>query len=302
MRRIRVTLELMQGSPPPLGKRIRFEDDRYLEFPQIRWSLSHMRELVPTAAVWRGVGAASDLGAATPEGEARIDALTFDDLQGRRRTWADSLAQTYTDGIIVLHRGVRVYERYFGALQPQRPHACFSITKSYAATLAATLIHERVLDEDKIVPYYLPEMALDGLSRMRRCARCSTCRSAWSTPKTMRIRGRKSGTTRAPAAARTPPGLCRARQLLRIPGHAAPSGRARRSVRLQDRQHRSVVLGHGARLRRAVADMLSERIWSRIGCEEDGYLAVDSIGVAMGGGGLERLSARYVPLRRINAL
>jgi len=32
--------------------------------------------------------------------------------------------------------------------------------------------------------------------------------------------------------------------------------------------------------------MLSDRIWSRIGCEEDGYLAVDSIGVAMGGGGL----------------
>ena len=97
------TLQLMQGSPPPLGKRIRFEDDRYLEFPQIRWSLSHMRELVPTAGVWRGVGAASDLGAATPEGEARIDALTFEDMQGRRRTWADSLAQTYADGIIVLH-------------------------------------------------------------------------------------------------------------------------------------------------------------------------------------------------------
>ena len=52
-------LELMQGSPPPLAKRIRFEDDRYLEFPQIRWSLSHMRELVPTVAVWRGSGPAS---------------------------------------------------------------------------------------------------------------------------------------------------------------------------------------------------------------------------------------------------
>jgi CubicO group peptidase (beta-lactamase class C family) len=32
--------------------------------------------------------------------------------------------------------------------------------------------------------------------------------------------------------------------------------------------------------------MLSERLWSKIGCEEDGYMAVDSIGVAMGGGGL----------------
>jgi CubicO group peptidase (beta-lactamase class C family) len=31
---------------------------------------------------------------------------------------------------------------------------------------------------------------------------------------------------------------------------------------------------------------LSERIWSRIGCNEDGYLAVDSIGVPMGGAGL----------------
>src|SRR5579863_9589132 len=152
-------LGLMQGSPPPLAKRIRFEDDRYLEFPQIRWSLSHMRELVPTVAVWRGPGAASNLGVASEDTAAQIDALTFDDLEGRRLSWADSLVRTYTDGIIVLHRGKRVYERYFGALQPHRPHTCFSITKSYAATLAATLIHERILDEGKTVAHYLPEMA-----------------------------------------------------------------------------------------------------------------------------------------------
>jgi hypothetical protein len=114
-------LGLMQGSPPPLAKRIRFEDDRYLDFPQIRWSLSHMRELVPTAAVWRGNSGASEFGVTSRDGEARIDALAFDDLQGQRRTWAGALAHTYTDGIIVLHRGARVYERYFGALQPQRP-------------------------------------------------------------------------------------------------------------------------------------------------------------------------------------
>src|SRR5258708_35398730 len=118
-----------------------------------------MRELVPTVAVWRGTGSPSNIGSATRDSEARIDAMMFADLQGRQLTWADSLSQTYTDGIIVLHRGVRVYERYFGALQPQRPHTCFSITKSYAATLAATLLHERTLDEDKTVAYYLPEMA-----------------------------------------------------------------------------------------------------------------------------------------------
>src|SRR5271169_2408013 len=92
-----IALGWMRGAPPPPASRVRFEDDRFLEFPQIRWSLSHMRELVPTAAVWRGGGAASDLGAAARGGEALIDALTFDDLQGERLTWTDSLARTYTD-------------------------------------------------------------------------------------------------------------------------------------------------------------------------------------------------------------
>jgi CubicO group peptidase (beta-lactamase class C family) len=35
-----------------------------------------------------------------------------------------------------------------------------------------------------------------------------------------------------------------------------------------------------------LAQMLSERIWSPLGCEEDGYITVDSIGVPMGGGGM----------------
>ena len=155
----------MQGSPPPPAQLIRFDDDRLLEFPQIRWTLSHMRELAPTATVWRGRAPPSDLGPDPGSGEAAIDALAFEDMHGSKLTWATSLQRTYTDGIVVLHRGRRVYERYFGALQAQRPHACFSITKSYAATLAATLIHERALDENRTVPYYLPEMsgtAYDG--------------------------------------------------------------------------------------------------------------------------------------------
>ena len=59
---------------------------------------------------------------------------------------------------MVLHRGRRIYERYFGALEAHRPHACFSITKSYAATLAAALMHERPWTRRKTVSHYLPEM------------------------------------------------------------------------------------------------------------------------------------------------
>jgi CubicO group peptidase (beta-lactamase class C family) len=280
------TLGWMQGSPPLPEKRIRFADDRLLDFPQLRWSLSHMRELVPTVAVWRGAGPPSDLGAAAGESEARIDALTFDDLQGRRHTWPGSLSHTYTDGIIVLHRGVRVYERYLGALQAHRPHACFSITKSYAATLAATLLYEGLLDDEKTVPYYLPEMAATAY-------RDATLRQVLD----MQIGVDYSELYSDPQAniwdyARA--GGLRARPH----GHAGPGNFYDYLVTLRKAGD------HGAEfayktvntevlcwiMRRVtgvpLADMLSDRVWSRIGCEEDAYVSVDSIGVAMGGGGM----------------
>ncbi len=279
-------LGLMQGSPPPPAKRIRFEDDRYLDFPQIRWSLSHMRELVPTATVWRGTGMPSNMGVATRDSEARIDSLAFDDLHGRRRTWAESLTHTYTDGIIVLHRGARIYERYFGALQPQRPHACFSITKSYAATLAATLIHERALDEDKTVSYYLPEMAAtayeDATLRQVLDMQVGVDYSElYADPQANIWDYSRAGGLRA-----------------RRPGYAGPSNYYEYLVTLRKAGDHGIAFDYKTVntevlcwiMKRVtgtpLAEMLSERIWSRIGCEEDGYLAVDSIGVAMGGGGL----------------
>lgn len=36
----------IRGAPPAADKCITFESDTFLEFPKIRWSLSHMRELV----------------------------------------------------------------------------------------------------------------------------------------------------------------------------------------------------------------------------------------------------------------
>jgi CubicO group peptidase (beta-lactamase class C family) len=279
-------LGLMLGSPPPAAKRIRFEDDLYLDFPKIRWSLSHMRELVPTAAVWRGSGTPSDIGVASRESEARIDALTFDDLQGRRRTWAESLAQTYTDGILVLHRGARIYERYFGALQPHRPHACFSITKSYAATLAATLVHERTLDENRPVAYYLPEMAAtayeDATLRQVLDMQIGVDYSElYADPQADIWDYSRAGGLRA-----------------RGPNYAGPGNYYEYLVTLRKAGVHGAAFDYKTVntevlcwiMKRVtgmpLADMLSERIWSRIGCEEDGYLAVDSIGVAMGGGGL----------------
>jgi CubicO group peptidase (beta-lactamase class C family) len=281
-----IALGWMQGSPPPRAKLIRFQDDRFLEFPQIRWTLSHMRELAPTAAVWRGGAAPSDLGQAPHGLEAAIDALAFEDLQGRRLTWAQSLQRTYADGIVVLHRGRRIYERYFGALEEHRPHACFSITKSYAATLAATLIHERALDEAKTVSHYLPEMAgtayEDATLRQVLDMQIGVEYSElYADPKAHIWDYGRAGGLRPRGPDYSGPGNFY--EYLRTLRKEGDHGAAF-AYKTINTEVLSWVMKRVTGI--ALPDMLSQRIWSQIGCEEDGYLTVDTIGVAMGGAGL----------------
>jgi len=281
-----IALGLMQGSPPPTAARIRYQDDRFLQFPQNRWALSHVRELVPTVAVWRGAGAASDLGTAPRDVEAAIDALTFDDLEGRPHSWPQSLSRTYADGILVLHRGALVYERYFGALERQRPHLCFSITKSYAATLAATLLYEDVLDQDRLIPYYLPETVGTAYERasLREVLDMQVAIAGsedYADPRALIWDHFRAGGFRPRARGDVGPdnyydSLLTLRQ-------AGEHGRAF-SYQTVNTEVLCWVMKRATGI--GLADMLSERIWSRIGCQEDGYLAVDSIGVAMGGAGL----------------
>ena len=276
----------MQGSPPPVDKRIRFEDDRSLGFPQNRWTLSHLRELVPTVNIWRGRGAASDLGAVNAALAADIDALSFSDMGGTSRVWADSLIDTYTDGIVVLHRGKRVFERYAGALQPHMAHACFSITKSYAATLAATLVHEGVLDEAKRVPHYLPELAhtayADATLRQVLDMQIGVAYSElYADPKAQIWDHARAGGIRArPADYAGAGNFYEFLQTLQKEGeHGAAF--AYKTV------NTDVLCWVMKRVTGiALADMLSDRIWQRLGCEEDAHISVDSIGVPFGGGGL----------------
>jgi CubicO group peptidase (beta-lactamase class C family) len=289
----------MQGSPPPPEKQIRFEDDRMLAFPEVRWSLSHMRELAPTARIWRGTEEASDLGLATRDSEAAVEGLSFLDLNGNRLEWADSLRRTYTDGILIMHRGRRIYERYFGALQPHGLHACFSITKSYAATLAATMLHEGALDESKTIAYYLPEMAntayADATLREVLDMQVGVSYSeVYSDPNADVWKyGIAGGWRPRPSDYQGPGNFYDYLQTLRKEGeHGAAF-----SYKTINTEVLSWVMKRVSGM--GLADMMSERIWSRIGCEEDAYIGVDSIGVAMGGAGL---SANLRDLARFGEL
>ena len=291
----------MQGSPPPVEKRIRFEDDRALGFPQNRWTLSHLRELVPTVNVWRGSDRASDLGSINAALAAEIDTLSFTDMNGNTRLWADALSDTFTDGIVVLHRGKRVFERYVGALQPHMPHVCFSITKSYAATLAATLVHEGVLDENQRVPHYLPELAHtaygDATLRQVMDMQIGVAYSElYSDPKAQIWDHARAGGIRARPAGYA--GASNFYEFLQTLQKEGEHGQAF-AYKTVNTDVLCWVMKRATGV--ALADMLSDRIWQRLGCEEDAHISVDSIGVPFGGGGLSaslRDMARFGEMMR----
>jgi CubicO group peptidase (beta-lactamase class C family) len=274
----------------PPGKQahpdIRYEDDRFLEYPANRWSLSHLRDLAPTIPVSRATAAryAEDRGPA-PAQEG-LDAMTFTDLDGHIRSWRASLEDTYTDGILVLHRGRCLYEHYFGALKPDLPHACFSVTKSYVATLAAALAHEGMLDEQKSVSHYLPELAGSAFAgaTLRQVMDMQVgiaYTELYADPHTdFWAYSRAAGLRPLAPGATGPKNIHDYLKTLRKQGeHGAAF--AYKTVNTE------VLCWVMTRIcGQKLSDLLSQRIWSKIGCEQDANLVVDPTGVEMAGAGL----------------
>ena len=109
----------MDGFPPASDKRILAARADHMRFPMTRYAFSHMREFVPTARVGRRTGAITELPRAL---RGDLDAVTFTPLGSEAAmTWGDSLGANFTDGILVLHQGQVVYERWFGVTPVRRP-------------------------------------------------------------------------------------------------------------------------------------------------------------------------------------
>ena len=274
----------MQGSPPPADRLIRFADGSAYQFPQIRWSFCNFRQLVPTRQVARGSGPVSDLPRAERDD---IDGLRFTPLGGGApMRWAEALAANYTDGIVVLHHGRIVHERYFGALDADRPHIAMSLTKSVVGLLGATLLAEGRLHPDETVAHQVPEMAASGLgdATLRQLLDMST--------------GLQFSEDYADPDAEIWAHVLAGQVLPRPPGYAGPGSFCQAMPRVRKQGE------HGQRfayctintdalawvMRRAtgldLAGLVAQRLWTRLGAEHDACLSIDAEGTEFAGGGL----------------
>ncbi len=287
----------MQGFPPTADRQIGQPDSNYFSFPKLRWTVCHLRELLPTEQVSRGLGAPSAFAYALDPG---IDAVTFKPLgSDDPMTWEESLAANYTDGLLIIHRGTIVYERYIGCLDEAGKHAAMSMTKSMTGLLAEILVAEGVLDDEALVASIVPELkdSAFGSATVRQVMDMTTAldySEDYADPEAdIWVYSAAASPLPKPAGYSGPEGYF---EYLQTVGQSGDHGQA-----FAYKTVNTDVLGWiVSRVSgQEVTELLSDRIWSRIGAEQDGYMTVDGRGTPFAGGGL---SAGLRDLGRIGLL
>lgn len=261
-------------------------DGSFFTSENLPYSVLRMREFMPTTNVPRGNDAHLRSFRYRLDEEA-IDRLTFAPLNdpSASLTWRESLQLNHTDGIIILHSGKVIYERYFGEMTSENLHALMSVTKSFTGTLAAILVAEGKLDPQQRVDFYLPELARSGFADATvRQVMDMTTAIDYSEDYTDPNAEVWKFSTAGNAMLEHPEGTLQGyHDYLATVRKNGTHGKA-----FGYRTVNSDVLGWivervgGAPL----AEQLQARIWSRMGMEQDAYYQVDATGTAFAGGGL----------------
>ncbi|MDF9801387.1 CubicO group peptidase (beta-lactamase class C family) [Catalinimonas alkaloidigena] len=193
--------------------------------------------------------------------------------------------KNYTDGIIILHQGKVVYERYFSELNETDVHAVMSLTKSFTGTLAAALVAEGVIDEHKLVAEYVPELKNSGFGD-------ATVRQVMDITTALEYSENYADPNAEVwsfSAAGSP--------LPKSEDYDGPIGYYEYLETVKKNGQHGEAFGYhtinadalgwimAKATGKSVDELLSDKIWSRLGVEQDSYYQVDGLGTPFAGGG-----------------
>lgn len=276
----------MQGFPPAREKTLKASDNSFFEFPALRYSVNHIREFYPTRAVSAGNGKKYTVKTRL---DPAIDNITFTPWDAQEpMTFEQSLAANYTDGIIIMHKGKIVYEKYPAGLKPDGLHAAMSVSKSFTGTIASILVAEKKLDPSKKVTDYIPELKNSGFAD-------ATVGQVMDMTTAIKY-GEDYNDPNSEVWAYSAAG-----NVFRPDSYSGPQNYYEYLAtvkKLPDAEHGTTfgyktvntellawicsrVTGKG------LTDMVSEMIWQPLGAHYDGYYQLDPSGIAFAGGGFD---------------
>ena len=279
-----VHLGWMQGQPPASDKAIRPGDPDFFDFPKLRWTVCNFSQMMPVVSVDRGPDATASL---PEELDPAIENITFTPLQGSEEmTWDAAFDANYSDGVIVLHHGRVVYERYGGCLQPDGLHGAMSVTKSLTGLMAEALIAEGQLDETATVASVIAELdgSAFGDATVRQVLEMTTAlqySEDYSDPDADVWTYSAAGSAFPKGPDYTGP-----RSTFEALGDIQKGGDHGEAFAYKT-PNADVAGWLVARVTgQALNDQLSQTVWSKLGQRREAYYTVDALGTPFAGGGI----------------
>jgi len=281
-------LGLMKGFHEP-GDHI-VDQLNWSEPPYSRWGMQNVQALLPSAAIHRTDTPVTAL----PKSNKAIDGLMITDEYDTVWTFDEVMESTYTDAFLVVHNGKIVLEKYWNGMKPWTPHILFSISKSYTGLLAGILESEGKLDLSNRITDYIPKLKNTAWydTTIRSLIDMNTA-VGWSEHGNDYVGGvdemknpmlqwtlANNWMPMRPEYGDVPDG-----------SHDFLSKLPKKAENKQAFLYKSVDTDMAAWVFEAAsgesfADLMTSRIWSKIGAEQDAAVIVDQYGAAAGSWGM----------------
>lgn len=261
----------------------------WMFYPYNEWSYQNINEIFPTAVVSKKDAIKSSF--KRHHNNIDLKKITFKTNDNKELNIERWLTDSNADGFIVLHKGTIAYENYYHTMDPYTNHQVFSVTSSFIGSLAEIFAAEKKLNLNQKVTYYVPKLhntayenalvqdVIDmtvPLNYKEDYANKSSDFYKYISSVT--------GSENNPIALREylltlKPNANHKNEFI----YAALNSEVLAWVLEEASGHK-------------IQDLLSDRIWSKIGAEYDGYMVIDKEGVAWSGEGLNitlRDAARF---------
>lgn len=142
---------VMSGFPPRDEDQVSLANWRNRPFNA--WAFHHVREIVPSADI---ANASDDIWQFAQQLDD-LSSLAFTH-RGAACSLDAFMSETATDGLVILHRGKVIVERYANGMTAAMPHILMSVSKSMTGLIAGCVVAKGALDPEQKVTSIIPEL------------------------------------------------------------------------------------------------------------------------------------------------
>lgn len=276
----------------PLAPETKITKEIWLLPENIQWALRNAREIVPTAAILNSPSPAA-LSVGTLIQDEKLVLKVHD---GQPVGMAQYLSENHVDGLLIMHGGKIVYERYFNGMQARDVHSWASMAKSMVGLITMQLAQQQKIDLNAPLASYVPQLR-DSPFGQATVQQNMDMQVALKYPPTLPPDiGMFIAAGLLPARNGMPDSI---RSFLKIPqALARPEGGI---FYYQNGSTEAVAWALERVTGRSLSDLVREMVWEPMGAQDQAYYPLDSAGVEFASGGLHstlRDAARFGELIR----